>query len=249
MAQINLEFDPANFQGDPIDNPFMPLAPGNTWVYQDAEGVTDTVTVTNQTITIEGVECVVVKDIAREGNKILESTKDYFAQDVDGNVWYFGENTKEFLEDGGVSFAGTWRAGVDNAEAGIIMLADPQVGDSYFEENAPGVAVDEAKVLKTNASATVPFGSFRNCLETLNTSALLPGDEEHKFYAAGIGNVLTVAADGTREELISFTQEASLKQAMAGFGDSSSIDTGEPFLRQNNPHFVDFGVPSHDHHA
>ncbi len=77
----------------------------------------------------------------------------------------------------------------------------------------------------------------------------MPGDEEHKFYAAGIGNVLTVAADGTREELISFTQEASLKQAMAGFGDSSSIDTGEPLLRQHNPHFVDIAAPSHDHHA
>ena len=249
MAQINLEFDPDNFQGDPINNPFMPLAPGNTWVYQDAEGVTDTVTVTNQTITIEDVECVIVKDIAREGNKILESTKDYFAQDVDGNVWYFGENTKEFLEGGGVSFAGTWRAGVDNAEAGIIMLADPQVGDSYFEENAPGVAVDEAKVLSTTASATVPVGRFRGCLETLNTSALLPGDEEPIFYAAGLGNVLTVAADGTREELISFTRDSSLKQAMAGFGDGSAMEGTAPPHQQHNTHFADIAAPSHDHHA
>lgn len=226
MAEI-LVFDPNNFEGDPITNPFLPLAPGNTWVYADSEGAVDTVTVTNQTINILGVECIVVKDVAKDGNKILESTKDYFAQDLDGNVWYFGENTKEFLEGGGVSFEGTWRGGVDGAQPGILMLADPRKGDSYLEENAPGVAVDRAEVRSLNASATVQFGSFDDCVKTRNTSELFPGDVEFKFYAAGVGSVLEIASDGTRTELQSFTTstlaaahhaDPHLVQAMASFG-------------------------------
>ena len=248
MAQISLEFDPDNFEGDPIDNPFLPLAPGNTWVYQDEEGAVDTVTVTNQTIDILGVECVIVKDVARDGNKILESTKDYFAQDADGNVWVLRREHQGVPRGRRGQLRGTWRAGVDGAEAGIIMLADPQVGDSYFEENAPGVAVDEAAVLSTNESVRVPFGRFRDCLETLNTSALLPGDEEHKFYAEGVGNVLTVAADGSREELISFTQHSSLVQAMAGFDQGTGIETGGPVHQHENPHMVDLAA-AHAHNA
>jgi hypothetical protein len=222
---ITIPFSPSNFAGGPITNQFMPLAAGNTWFYRSTDGSTDTVTVTNKTISIDGVKCVVVSDIVKEGNKTTEITSDYFAQDKAGNVWYFGEDTKAFLPGGGVSTQGTWRAGVNNAQPGIIMLAHPQKGDLYFEENAPGVAVDQAQVVAVNASVSVPFGTFKHCLETRNFSTLFPGDVEHKFYAPGIGSVLEVDPDGNRQELVSFNGHTSLAdthnlvQAMANFGD------------------------------
>lgn len=239
MTQINIPFDPRNFTGGPITNQFMPLAVGNTWFYEVTDGSTDTVTVTSQTITIDGVQCVVVTDIVEEDGKIVESTKDYFAQDKAGNVWYFGEDTKEFLPGGGVSTEGTWRAGVNNAVPGIIMLANPMEGNSYFEENAPNVAVDQAKVLTAKATAAVPFGKFKGtALETRNSSALFPGDIEFKFYAPGIGSVLEIDADGNRQRLVSFngqTSSEALVQAMAGFGGSrSGLEQGHATLASDN---------------
>src|SRR5262245_13093552 len=145
MTEINIPFDPKNFAGGPITNQFLPLAVGNTWFYTVSDGSTDTVTVTDKTIKIDGVTCVVVSDVVKEGKKTTEMTKDYYAQDNAGNVWYFGENTKTF-QPGGASKEGTWRAGVNNAQPGIIMLADPLKGDSYFEEVAPNVAVDRVAV-------------------------------------------------------------------------------------------------------
>jgi len=228
MTQINIPFDPSNFTGGPITNQFMPLAVGNTWFYTNTDGSTDTVTVTDKTINIDGVQCVVVSDVVKEGQKVTEATKDYFAQDNAGNVWYFGENTKTF-QPGGADTAGTWRAGVNNAEPGIIMLADPRKGVSYLEENAPNVAVDQAAVTSTMASASVPFGTFnKNLLQTANSSVLFPGDIENKFYAPGIGSVLEVDADGSRQQLVSFNgQTSTLVQAMASFGgDQSGLAQG-----------------------
>src|SRR5436309_1663700 len=156
MTQINIPFDPNNFTGGPITNQFLPLAVGNTWFYTVTDGSTDTVTVTDKTINIDGVQCVVVNDVVQEGKKVTEATNDYFAQDKAGNVWYFGENTKTF-QPGGASTEGTWRAGevptggTKAADPGIIMLADPRKGDSYFEENAFPVAVDRAAVTSLNA--------------------------------------------------------------------------------------------------
>src|SRR4030095_4507365 len=166
MPEINIPFDPANFAGGPITNlnQFMPLKVGNTWFYTVSDGTTDTVTVTDKTINIDGVKGVVVSDVVKEGKKVVETTNDYFAQDNAGNVWYLGENTKTF-QPGGASTEGTRRAGVNNAEPGFIMLADPQKGDSYFEENAPPAAVDSAKVTSLMASASVPFGTFnKDCV-------------------------------------------------------------------------------------
>src|SRR5262245_40606907 len=227
MTQLTIPLDPNNFTGGPITNQFMPLAVGNTWFYTNTDGSTDTVTVTDKTINIDGVECVVVSDVVKEGNKVTERTDDYFAQDNAGNVWYLGENTKTF-EPGGSSKEGTWRAGVDGAQPGFIMLADPQKGDSYSEENAPNVAVDRAAVTSVNASAAVPFGTFnKDCLQTRNSSVLFPGDIESKFYAPGIGSVLEVDADGTRQQLVSFNgQVSNLVQAMASFGDQSGVAQG-----------------------
>ena len=128
---------------------------------------------------------------------------DWFAQDKDGNVWYFGENTAE-LEDGLITtIDGSFMGGVDGDQPGIIMKAHPAVGDFYRQEFSLGNAEDEAETLGLNASVTVPYGSFQHCLRSEETTPLEPDLLEDKFYAPGVGNVLTVDGDtGERDELL-----------------------------------------------
>ena len=192
------------------DNPYFPLVPGATFRYRSetADGVEDEVfTVTRDTKKINGVTTRVIEDVVRLDGKWIERTFDYFASDELGNVWYFGEDARSRdLETGEVSTEGSWRAGRDGAEAGIIMEAHPQVNDVYHEENAPGVAEDQARVLALGAPANVPAGSYGNCLQTENFSALSPGTE-HKFYAPGVGLVLEIdLTDNTRNELVKVKQ-------------------------------------------
>jgi Ca2+-binding RTX toxin-like protein len=195
-------YDPADFTTD-IDNPFFTLRAGTTFVYEEPDtGTVVRTTVTDRTRVIDGVTCVVVRDREFVNGQLVEDTLDFYAQDSEGNVWYFGEETEEF-EPGDpdpVSTEGSWKAGVDGADAGIIMLADPQVGDSYQQEFAPDVAEDWAQVLGLSAQVDTPYVSSLNALQTLDVNPL-ELDVETKFFVAGIGNVLAVGADGGREQL------------------------------------------------
>jgi Ca2+-binding RTX toxin-like protein len=144
----------------------------------------------------------VVRDKAYQDGFLIEDTKDYYAQDSLGNVWYFGERTREY-EPGNpdpISTAGSWIAGKDGAEAGIVMEAAPQVGDKYAQEHAPGVAEDYARVQSLDAWADVGYGSFTGVLETKDVNPLDPS-VELKYYAAGVGNILTTTADGEFDQL------------------------------------------------
>lgn len=190
-------------------NPLFPLVPGTTYNFRsvDSEG-TETVefTVTRNTRTILGVTCIVVRDIVRLDGSVIEDTVDWFAQDRSGNVWYFGENTAEF--EGGLitTTAGSWEAGVSGAQAGIIMFARPVVGKVYRQELFLGEAEDAAEVIALNETVTVPAGTYSNCLQTEDFTPIDPDVTEFKYYAPGIGNVLTINPDtGKRAELISVT--------------------------------------------
>jgi len=195
--------DPADFTTK-IDNKYFPLEPGTTFVYrgktEDAsEG--DTVAVTSETRNIMGVECVVVDDRVTEDGELTEKTYDWYAQDEKGNVWYFGEDSKEY-ENGKVkSTEGSWEARKDGAEPGIIMPANPNVGETYRQEYYKGEAEDMARALKLDGSATVPRGSYDHVLVTREWTPLEPNIAEHKYYAAGVGNVLEVAVKGPQERL------------------------------------------------
>jgi Ca2+-binding RTX toxin-like protein len=196
--------DPSQFTTR-IDNPFMPLRPGTTFIYEKAEdGEEVTVTVTDGTRVVDGVTCVVVHDTERVNGLVVEDTFDWFAQDADGNVWYFGEKTAEY-EPGNpdpVSTDGAWEAGVDGAEAGIVMLADPEVGTRYYQEFYEGEAEDWAEVKSLDAHAYVPYGNFGSAvLKTLDVNPLDPS-REHKFHAEGVGNVLATDEEGGREALV-----------------------------------------------
>jgi hypothetical protein len=167
------------------------------------------VEVTHETRTILGVPCVVVHDTVVIDGKLREDTRDYFAQDKVGNVWYFGEATATFDSNSLVTgVVGSWLGGVNQAKPGIVMEANPKIGDVYRQEFLLGTAEDLAMVVGKNKTVSVPFGKFHNALETKETSGLEPGAKENKFYVAGVGNVLVVdLVGGERDELLTITHK------------------------------------------
>jgi len=207
--RVRLEFDPEDFVAK-IDNPFFPLVPGTVFRYagDTSDGhETDEVTVTREKKRILGVAATVVRDIVHVDGALAEDTFDYYAQDEDGNVWYLGEDTKEYENGVVVSTLGTWLAGVNGARPGIIMLAHPRVGNSYQQEFAAGVAEDRARVTSLSKTVTVPYGTFTRCLRTLESTPLEPGVTSNKLYARGVGEVLEVAQQGAeRIELVSVSK-------------------------------------------
>ena len=177
--------DPTDFTTT-IDNEYFPLKPGTTFVYEGG-AERDEMSVTSEAKKVMGVECVVVNDKAWEEGKLVEQTYDWYAQDKKGNVWYFGEDTKEIKNGKVVSTKGSWEAGVDGAKPGIMMQAHPKVGDVYRQEYYPGQAMDMAKVLGSNESVRVPYGSFHHVLKTKEWTPLEPIFFEHKYYVRGVG--------------------------------------------------------------
>jgi hypothetical protein len=202
------ELDPADFVAA-IDNPYWPMAPGSRWVYREVDGEGGEqqveVTVTDETKTILGIAATVVHDVVTEDGEVVEDTYDWYAQDSAGNVWYLGEETKEYA-DGEVSTEGSWEAGVDGAEAGVVVPGSPEVGQAYRQEHYEGEAEDTGRILSLDEWVEVPFGSFRDVLMTKDWTPLEPDVLEHKFYARGVGPVLALAVSGgaAREELLSF---------------------------------------------
>ena len=187
--------DPANFVSE-VTNKYFPLTPGTTLIVDGTrDGVQrrDEMTITKETKTIMGVPCVVIRDVATSQTALVEKTTDWYAQDKDGNVWYFGEDTAEYTDGKVSSTAGTWLAGVDGAVPGIIMKASPAVGDEYRQEYRPGIAEDYATVLQIDAAQSTPAGDFTNVVVTEDIDLLDRSKSEHKSYAPGVG---LVASDG-----------------------------------------------------
>ena len=202
--------DPSNFVAQ-VDNPYFPLTPGTTFIYegQTQEGFEhDEFAVTHRTRVILGVRCVEVHDTVKTDGELTEDTLDWFAQDRDGNVWYFGENTHE-LEDGLITtIEGTFRAGVNGDKPGIVMKAHPAISDFYRQEFSLNNAEDFAETRSLTQTVHVPAGTFHNCLKSKETTPLEPDLLEFKYYAPGVGNVLTVdAKTGDREELVRIRQD------------------------------------------
>jgi hypothetical protein len=177
--------DPAQFSTK-IDNKYFPMKPGTTFIYQGGAQRGE-MSVTHQTKKVMGVQCVVVDHKEWEGGQLIERTYDWYAQDKEGTVWYFGEDTKEYENGKVISTKGSWEAGVDGAKPGIIMPSDPKVGESYYQEYYPGEAMDMARVLSFDASVRVPYGSFDHALETREWTPLQPGFSERKYYVRGVG--------------------------------------------------------------
>lgn len=205
-----VHLDPAEFTND-ITNPYWPMKPGTRWVYRGKEGgepVRIFVTSTNRKKTVAGIPARVMLDQVKDSQgDLIESTFDWYGQDASGNIWYLGEDTKEYENGHVVSTSGSWEHGIDGALAGVIMPRDPQLGLSYRQEYHKGDAEDAGKIIGLDESADTPFGSFDHTLETEDTTPLEPNVVEHKYYAKGLGPVLkTAPSGGGREELISFSR-------------------------------------------
>ncbi|MFA6109990.1 MAG: hypothetical protein WDA75_14580 [Candidatus Latescibacterota bacterium] len=171
-----------------VDNPYFPLVSGTELVYE-GKGERGVIEVLSERRTVMGIECVVVRDRAYEDGELVEDTYDWFAQDNDGNVWYFGEDSHEVKDGKYVNSHGSWEAGTDGALPGIIMLGKPLAGVWYRQEYYRGEAEDMGQVLALDETVTTPAGTFEHCLQTLDTNALEPKVQEYKWYAPGIGVV------------------------------------------------------------
>jgi len=197
-----VSIDPASFVAH-VDNPWFPLRPGTRYVYRgvkDGQPTRDVFTVTGETKVIEGVHCVVVHDSLYERGKLEERTTDWYTQDKQGNVWYFGESTEELNAKGKVtSTAGTWQAGVHGAQPGIYLPGNPSVGQSGRQEFFKGQAEDHFRVVSLAASVTAPYTASKKALLTEEWTPLEPGVLDHKFYLRGVGTVKEVTVKGPKE--------------------------------------------------
>jgi hypothetical protein len=195
--------DASNFDGHVVDNQWFPLVPGMTWAYRgvkDGQPSREIMVATSQTKTIQGVPCTVVSDKLYLSGALEERTLDYYAQDKDGNVWYFGEDTAELKPDGSVkSTEGTWLSGRDGAEAGIFMPADPQVGQSFRQEYYKGQAEDHFRILSLSEQVKTPGETSDQAMLTMEWTPLEPNVVDHKYYVQGIGTVLEQTAKGPLE--------------------------------------------------
>ena len=197
--------DPGSFV-EGVDNPLFPLRPGTTYIYENrlATGTERTeVMVTHNRRVIAGVGCVEVRSVTTSAGALQEDALDWFAQDRDGNVWYFGENSKEYANGLVVGLSGSWMSGENGAKPGLIFEAHPQAGQRYRQEYLPGSAEAVREILALDGSVTVSTGSYTGCVVTEDLSALEPDETETKYFAPGVGLVQTVyTATGDHEDLI-----------------------------------------------
>jgi hypothetical protein len=187
-----VSLDPADYTTT-IDNPLYPLPPGAIWKYE-AEDELITVEVLKETYTTaSGVECVVVHDWSTDRDGVmLEDTRDYFAQDLDGNVWYFGEDTAEYVNGKKANTRGSWEAGKDGALPGVVMYAKtPAIGTQYKEEYDRCEAEDLAELLAVGETVKAPTGEYEDCIRIHDYSAIEPAANEQKLFCPGVGLVLT----------------------------------------------------------
>ena len=225
---IEPDFNPVDFS-NPLDinNPFFPLVPGTTFTYRSVgadECQVNDVQVTDVTPVIDGVMTRQVHDEVWEDDDcdggrdfLSEDTLDWYAQDDDRNVWYLGEDTASYCDRDHpamvCSTEGSWTAGVDGAEPGFVMLADPTPGTSYSQEYLEGEAEDMAKILRTNATVDLTFENqinpdeYMGCLKTKEWSPLERGAIEHKYYYPGVGLLLIneLQSGTVRTELVNIS--------------------------------------------
>ena len=195
------DFEAGDFHGAKIDNTWYSLTPGTQFVYRgvkEGKSARDVVTVTPGAKPILSVPTTVVHDQLFLDGELAEETNDWYAQDEDGNVWYFGEATRELTNGKVTSTEGSWQAGIGGAAPGLIMEADPKVGHAYAQEHFKGEAEDHAQVV----SLTTAIGGYHGAQLTKEWTPLEPGVIDHKYYVPGVGLVREATAKGPQETLV-----------------------------------------------
>lgn len=205
------QINPADFISG-VNNKYFSLIPGSTLIYEaKTDEGTERIEVTtlNETRTVMGVECIIVWDRVFLNDELMEDTLDWFAQDKEGNVWYFGEDSKEIKDGQVISRAGSWESGIDEAKPGIIMSANPEIGVQYRQEYYKGQAEDMGEVIAIDEKVEVPYGSFEHCLKTRDWTPLEKNTDEYKYYSSEIGAVVLELGvySGERVELVDIQNE------------------------------------------
>ncbi|MGH6815204.1 MAG: hypothetical protein ACREC6_05840 [Hyphomicrobiaceae bacterium] len=188
-AEYNPSINPQDFVPH-VAHKYFTLKPGTKFIYEkktlwNTERIE--VVVTKETKQVMGVATTVVWDRVWQDGKLIEDTKDWYAQDKDGNVWYFGEAVNNYRNEKLKDHAGSWEAGVNGAKPGLIMPKDFKVGDTYRQEYAKGVAEDMGTVVAVSKKITVPYGSFDDCVQIQDWSKIERTANEHKYYCSGVG--------------------------------------------------------------
>ena len=188
-----------------IGNPYFPLTPGTSFLYDGTKGTSKLISqviVTKNTRKIMGVACIEVDTSLTADDKLAQKTVDWYAQDKDGNVWFFGEDLKAYSPAGKVtSTKGSWLAGTNGALPGIIMQAVPTANLTYREDYYAGHNQDMAQVVSLTETVTTPAGSYTNVVEITETSPLTPKVSINKWYAQGVGLVQVQMTQGGNEQL------------------------------------------------
>ena len=188
--------DPSETFTTDIDNPFMPLPVGRR-IELRGNGLLVRISVLDAIETVAGVDTRVVEEYEAADGRVLEISRNFFAQAQDGTVCYFGEEVDIYGENGEVtSHAGAWRAGGGNAP-GIFMPSSPQVGRAFQQESAPGIAEDQSKVVALGERTEVPAGTFEDTVTMLDRNPL-DGSEDTKVYARDIGLIVDESVRMTR---------------------------------------------------
>jgi hypothetical protein len=190
-----------------LDHPLFPAPPGAAWSYladTDEGEERIEVRVETETHAVWGTNARVLRDTAFLNGEMVEDTRDWFARDAGGNVWYLGEDTATYEGGQVVCRCGSWEAGVAGAQPGVAMLAEPLVGDAYRQEYLPGEAEDVGEIVSVVESVSVPAGSWTNCLKTRDRSAIEADADEYKYYCPGVGLVLE-EEDEARVELVEYS--------------------------------------------
>ena len=197
------EIDPADFQAE-VTNPYFAQPVGLSRAFEGEEdGVLIRVeeTVLEETETVAGVETTILEVNEYEDGELVEHTLDYYAQHVDGSVWYFGEDVDNYEDGELVDHEGSWHAGEDGAQPGVYMPADPEVGQQFEQERAPGIAEDESEVIEVGLSVETDAGSFEDCIKT-EDYAPLDDVTENKYYCPDVGLVREESEDGVFLDLV-----------------------------------------------
>jgi hypothetical protein len=200
VAPVLADYSAATFV-EGIDNPYFPFTPGATWSYEgveDGEVERIEVVVTSETRIVDGVTATVVRDTVTLDGELIEDTYDWYAQDAAGNVWYLGEDSKEYEDGEFVSSAGSWETGVDGALPGIIMYADPaaHIGEPYRQEYYIDEAEDVGEIVEVDAVVTVRGVTYENVVVIREWNLLEPGVFENKNFAPGVGVILEEIVEG-----------------------------------------------------
>jgi hypothetical protein len=218
-----VDYDTATFtQSTTIDNQFLPLVPGTQMVLEGRASRTGpplphrvTFTATDLVKVIDGVPTRVMWDVDEQDGELAEAELAFFAQDDDGNVWSLGEYPEEW--DGGqfVGAPSTWIHGVGDAEGGVHMPADPQLGLFYLQGSVPSIDfLDCARVMESEPEVCVPTGCYTDLLTTHETSPLDPqGGTQTKAHARGVGIVEVGAINDPEGETLVLVEINQLNEA------------------------------------